>query len=67
MTRVKEILQFHVSLVEVSPTVWRRIQVPADCTLARLHKVIQATMGWQDFHLHEFTIRGQVLWRSRGG
>src|ERR1700749_2785197 len=60
MTRVKEILQFRLSLVEVSPTVWRRIQVPADCTLTRFHRVIQATMGWQDYHLHEFTIRRQV-------
>jgi hypothetical protein len=56
MPRVREILQFRLSLEEVRPTVWRRIQVPADCTLVRLHRIIQAVMGWQDYHLHEFTI-----------
>jgi hypothetical protein len=53
---VKEILQFRVTLAEVRPMVWRRIQVPADYTLARLHKVIQAATGWEDYHLHKFTI-----------
>jgi hypothetical protein len=60
MRRVKQILQFRLSLLEVQPAVWRRIQVPADCTLARLHKVIQAIMGWQDYHLHEFTLGGRT-------
>lgn len=60
MAPIKEILQFRVSLAEVRPTVWRSIQVPADYTLARLHKVIQAAMGWQDYHLHEFTVGGRV-------
>jgi hypothetical protein len=60
MARVREILQFRLSLEEVQPTVWRRIQVPDDCSLARLHRIIQAVMGWQDYHLHEFTINGQA-------
>lgn len=58
MARVREILQFRLSLEDVRPTVWRRIQVPDDCSLARLHRIIQAVMGWQDYHLHEFTIAG---------
>jgi len=57
---VKEIFQFRLSLAELRPAVWRRVQVPADYTLARLHKVIQAAMGWQDYHLHEFIIGGRV-------
>jgi hypothetical protein len=40
--------------------VWRRIQAPADYTLVRLHKVIQAVMDWQDYHLHEFTVNAQA-------
>ena len=59
MARIKQILQFRLTLMEVRPTAWRRIQVPADCSLARLHKVIQAVMGWQDYHLHEFTVAGR--------
>lgn len=60
MALIKEIMQFRLSLLEVRPAVWRRIQVPADCTLARLHKIIQAVMGWHDSHLHEFTVAGRI-------
>ena len=59
MARIQRVFQFRLSLVEVRPTVWRRIQVPADYTLARLHGVIQAVMDWQDHHLHEFTVGGR--------
>ncbi len=60
MARAKQIFQFRLCLVEVRPPVWRRIQIPADCTLARLHKVVQALMDWQDYHLHEFTVAGRA-------
>lgn len=33
--------------------------MPAELTLADLHHVIQLAMGWDDYHLHDFTIRGQ--------
>jgi len=59
MVRVNQIFEFHLSLAEVRPPVWRRIQVPADYTLARLYKVIQIVMDWQDCHLHEFTVDGR--------
>jgi hypothetical protein len=59
MVRVNQIFEFHLSLAEVRPPVWRRIQVPADYTLARLHKVIQIVMDWQDCHLYEFTVDGR--------
>ncbi len=60
MARIKEILQFRLTLEHIRPTVWRRILVPDDCTLARLHKIIQAVMDWQDYHLHDFTIEGRA-------
>jgi hypothetical protein len=47
-------------LICKQPMVWRRIQVPADYTLARLHRVIQAVMDWQYYHLHEFTVKGRA-------
>jgi hypothetical protein len=58
MARV--IYQFRISLAEVQPPVWRRFQVPADYSLARLPKVIQALMDWQDYLLHEFTVNGRA-------
>ncbi|MFN2496508.1 MAG: plasmid pRiA4b ORF-3 family protein [Pseudonocardiaceae bacterium] len=48
--------QILVTLAEVDdPPVWRRLLIPATMPLARLHKVIQAAMGWRDSHLHCFT------------
>jgi len=56
MTVGDPVLQLKVSLVGASqPPVWRRLQVPATVRLNALHHVIQAAMGWQDYHLHAFT------------
>ncbi|HEX3426339.1 MAG TPA: plasmid pRiA4b ORF-3 family protein [Acidimicrobiales bacterium] len=52
------ILQLHVSLAEVKPVVWRRLLVPGSVRLAKLHRMLQAAMGWEDYHLHCFEIGG---------
>jgi hypothetical protein len=53
------ILQIRVSLLGVArPPVWRRLLVPADIRLDRLHDVIQTAMGWTDSHLHAFEADG---------
>ena len=36
------------------PPVWRRLELPGDLTLPRVHDVIQAAMGWNNSHLHRF-------------
>lgn len=36
------------------PPVWRRLELPGDLTLPRVHDMIQAAMGWTDSHLHRF-------------
>jgi hypothetical protein len=36
------------------PVVWRTFIVPGSMTLGKVHRVVQAVMGWQDYHLHEF-------------
>jgi hypothetical protein len=48
-----------ITLEEVEPPVWRRLQVSGSVTLERLHAIIQKTMGWHDVHLHEFRIDGK--------
>lgn len=49
-------MQLKLSLRGVSkPPVWRRLLVPADIRLDRLHDVIQTAMGWTDTHLHVFS------------
>jgi hypothetical protein len=49
------IAQIKVTLLGVSkPPVWRRLQLRADTRLDRLHGLIQAAFGWEDYHLHSF-------------
>jgi hypothetical protein len=52
------IYQIKVTLMGIEPPIWRRIQVPGDMTLAELHDVLQAVMGWWDYHLHQFIVQG---------
>ena len=47
-----------ITLDDVEPKVMRRIAVPANIRLDRLHLVIQAVMGWTNSHLYEFRIGG---------
>ena len=49
--RPVSVYQVLVTLREVRPAVWRRVLVPADITLGRLHPVPQAAMGWEERHL----------------
>ncbi len=44
-----------LDLQGAKPPVWRRLELPGDMTLPRVHDVIQAAMGWTDSHLHRFT------------
>lgn len=48
--------QLRVELRGVEPLVWRRVLVPENITLAKLHVVLQWTMGWSSSHLHEYEI-----------
>jgi hypothetical protein len=53
------IYQLKVTLRHIRPPIWRRVQVPAELTLARLHDIVQDVMGWTDSHLHSFEIRSE--------
>ena len=49
--------QFKITLQDIQPLIWRRIQV-RNCTLNKLHEHIQTVMGWTNSHLHQFVIEG---------
>ena len=53
------IYQIKVSLKDIRPPIWRRIQVRGNTTLYKLHGILQVVMGWEDYHLHEFDIDGK--------
>jgi hypothetical protein len=51
----ERLYQFKITLKDIAPPIWRRIQV-RDCTLDKLHEHIQTAMGWTNCHLHAFKI-----------
>ena len=52
--RFNKVYQFKITLMEIKPPVWRRIQVPETYSFWDLHVAIQDAMGWFDCHLHQF-------------
>jgi Plasmid pRiA4b ORF-3-like protein len=55
----KTVVTLRISLVDHTPTIWRRLLVPGEFKLSRLHEIFQAAMGREDYHLHSFEIDGQ--------
>jgi hypothetical protein len=51
-----QIYQLKIELLEIQPMIWRRVLVSGSVTLAQLHEVIQASIGWTNSHLHEFIV-----------
>lgn len=51
------VLQVRITLRYVDdPPVWRQVLIPAAYPLSRVHRVVQAAMGWEDCHMHAFQI-----------
>jgi hypothetical protein len=55
-TALDRVYQLKITLKGSKPPIWRRVEVADDITLARLHAIIQAAMGWTDSHLHMFSL-----------
>ena len=51
------IARLKIALDDVRPAVLRRIEVPFNIRLDRLHLAIQAAMGWTNTHLYEIRAR----------
>ena len=52
----KTVVQLRISLMEHALTIWRRLLVPGEIKLSKLHAIFQVAMGWEDYHLHIFEI-----------
>jgi hypothetical protein len=60
MIRTRDrVFQFKATLRNISPPIWRRVQVLDDCTLHQLHAVLQVAMGWENYHEYEFIVVGR--------
>ena len=53
------VFQVKVTLVGITPAVWRRFLLPGNTKLEQVHECIQGAFGWQNCHLHEFGIAGK--------
>jgi len=53
--------QIKISLVDIEPSIWRRIIVPSNITFFKLHKIIQAAFAWQDYHIFNFDFEDTVV------
>jgi hypothetical protein len=51
------IARLKITLDDVTPAVLRRIEVPLDIRLDRLHLALQAALGWTNSHLYEIRAR----------
>ena len=50
------IVQIKVKLLGVTkPPVWRQVQLRADTRLDQLHEILQAALGWENYHMHVFS------------
>lgn len=52
----RQIYRLKITLLDIEPPVWRRIEVADNTTLAELNLIIQLAMGWTNSHLHQFII-----------
>ena len=62
-----QITDIVVTLMDVTPPVTRRLEVPADIPLDRLHATLQAAFGWHNAHLFMFCVgepyqMGETRW-----
>ncbi|TPW07428.1 MAG: plasmid pRiA4b ORF-3-like [Alphaproteobacteria bacterium] len=51
-------VRLKITLDDVTPQVMWRVEVPLSIRLDRLHLVMQAAMGWENYHLWEFRVQG---------
>jgi hypothetical protein len=62
---VNEICTLQIELCDSDPLIWRQVEVPTSITLKALHDVIQAAMGWLDYHLSRAQRDSRVAGRLR--
>ncbi|HLK66329.1 MAG TPA: plasmid pRiA4b ORF-3 family protein [Bryobacteraceae bacterium] len=55
------VYQLNITLLDIIRPIWRRIQVPSNIPLSRLHDVFQTAMGWTNSHMHQFE-KGRMCW-----
>jgi len=55
----------HISLSDIEPLIWRRLQVSDAISLHELHLAIQGAFDWQNSHLHSFIVKQGEVYSSK--
>jgi len=58
---MSDVVRLKITLMDTEPAIWRRVEVPAAITLKELHAIIQAAMGWENYHLYQFQVGHQTI------
>ena len=53
---MSSIFKFRIELEGSHPTISREFLIPSDFTFYKLHHTVQIVMGWENYHLYEFSI-----------
>lgn len=66
------VYRLRVVPAQISPLIWRRLEVTGATTLAGLHEVFQTAFGWDGDYLYAFTVHGVDYgtvssWHRRAG
>ena len=66
MATMTTYFDLEVSLLGVTPRIWRRFLIRKNCDFHELHDTIQKACGWHDYHLYEFRkyVEGDVYARG---
>jgi hypothetical protein len=57
LAKSNTVYQLKITLAGIKPPIWRRVWIQ-NCSLAKLHDVIQAALFWTNSHLWSFDIDG---------
>ena len=52
-----ELYQLNIQIDIEGHHIWRRVLVPSSFSFRHLHNIIQTVFDWQNYHLHEFTVK----------
>ena len=55
------VFQVRVVLTRSQPPIWRRLQMRSDITLDVVHRALQISFDWLDYHLWRFSLGGAPL------
>lgn len=55
------VYRIRVDLDGARPPIWRRLDLRSDVTLDVVHRALQASFAWFDYHLHRFALGGGPL------